>query len=76
MLNTSEHNTKALKAIATEKERRKMRQQFYTTRQVSRSAAAAAASCLTGVGTGPSLVACIGLLLEKRVRMSQLLNGN
>jgi hypothetical protein len=39
MLNTSEHNTKALKAIATEKERRKMRQQFYTTRQVSRSAA-------------------------------------
>jgi hypothetical protein len=63
MLNTSEHNTKALKAIATEKERRMMREQFHTTRQVSRSAAAAL--CLTGGGTGPSLVACIGLLAGK-----------
>jgi hypothetical protein len=67
------HNTKALKAIATEKERRMLREQFYTTRQVSRSAAAA--SCLTGGRTGLSLVACIGLLVEKRVRMSQLVNG-
>ncbi len=70
MLNTSEHNTKPLKAIATEKERRMLRE------QVSRSAPVAAACCLTGGGTGPSLVACIGLLLEKRVRMSQLVNGN
>jgi hypothetical protein len=52
-----------------------MREQIQTTRQVSRSAAAAAIY-LTGGGTGPSLVACIGLLLEKRVRMSQLVNGN
>lgn len=52
-----------------------MREQFYTTK-TGEQICCCAAFCLTGGGTGPSLVACIGLLLEKRVRMSQLVNGN